>query len=78
MKHVSVDIVRVDEPWAKAFLPDGTVIKVKLVFSHITRIFNDDGTPAYESDGTPIYFAKHTSVGAIEAPEASMRKEPVK
>lgn len=78
MKHVNVDIVRVDEPWAKAYLPDGTIVKMKLVFNTCVRVLNDDGTPAYHPDGSPVYFASHTTVGAVEAPQSSMRKEPVK
>jgi hypothetical protein len=77
-KMIPVDIVRVEEPWAKAYLPDGSVMKVKLIFDSCARVLDEQGKPTFNPDGTPCYhirFAPHIS---CDAPESARKSEMVK
>lgn len=78
MKQQEIDIVRVEEPWAKAYLPDGTIVKIKLVFSKIVRNFDDDGKPCFNEDGSPAYVAFTQNVIILEAAPSSVRPSTVK
>lgn len=69
-----LDMVRVDEPWATAYLADGTEVRAKLVFTGCWRELDEHGTPRFGEDGKPMITAKVSPVFDIEAPEAAMRK----
>lgn len=73
-KKVPVDIVKVDEPWAAAYLPDGSKIMVKLVFTAAYREHDDNDRPAFAPDGMPAYGVKFNWVINVEAPEKIQQK----
>jgi hypothetical protein len=65
MKKQSIDIVRVDEPWATAYLADGTQLRVKIVFDEVFRVLGEDGKPAFTPNGEPLYEANFKSAFAV-------------
>lgn len=64
--RLPVDIVRVDEPWAIAYLADGSKAKVKIVFNAIWRELDAEGRPMSNPDGTPRFEVSATQAYAVE------------
>jgi hypothetical protein len=58
------------EHWNEYLLDDGTVFRIKLVLTEISRL---DGQ--YDANGDPVYAASHTQVTAVDVPE-SLRRPP--
>lgn len=58
-----VDFKPIAEPWSKYELPDGTIVRLRLVASDIVRSSERDGT------GTPIFAVKSTNVLAVDPPD---------
>ncbi len=55
----------VDEPWTKCRLPDGTIIRMKLVVADVIRLQRED------SLGEPVYVIESSNVVAIEPSDGS-------
>lgn len=68
-----VDIVKSEEPWTVATLPDGTRFRVKLVMTGVTREHDADGRPAFAPDGKPALHGTFNWVIDIQAPASAMR-----
>ena len=68
-----IDIVESIERFNEVRLDDGTVLRVKLVTTEVTRI--DD---RWDAEGNPMYAIKsHNVVSVVEAPENLKRKVQV-
>ena len=55
----------VEEPWTKCKLPDGTIIRLKLVVADIVRV--DEDLPG----GEPHYVVKSSNILAVDEPDSS-------
>ena len=53
-----------EEPWTKCRLPDGTVIRLKLVVADIIRLDKND-------KGESHYLVKSSNIMAVEEPEVA-------
>ena len=53
-----------EEPWTKCRLPDGTVVRLKLVVADIIRLDKN-------AQGETHYLVKSSNIMAIEEPEAA-------
>lgn len=53
----------VEEPWTKCKLPDGTIIRLKLVVTDVIRLHEN------QPSGEPHYIVKSSNVLAVEEPE---------
>ena len=62
-ERVSFDPV--DEPWTKCRLPDGTLVRLKLVVADIIRLHKKQPT------GEPHYIVKSSNIMAVDEPDAS-------
>ena len=58
------------EHWNEYIVDDGTVIKIKLIVTDITRI---DGM--YDQVGNPVYAAASTNVMSVSAPDKLKKKD---
>jgi hypothetical protein len=58
------------EHWNEYLLDDGTVFRIKLVLTEISRL---EGR--YDANGDPVYAASHTQVTALDVPER-LRRPP--
>ncbi len=65
-----VPVTSTQEGWSQYLLEDGSVVKLKLVVSEISKV---DGM--YEPDGTPVYNAKWSLVLAVTSPP-ELKKDP--
>ena len=53
----------VEEPWTKCKLPDGTIIRLKLVVADVVRLRES------EPSGEPQYIVKSSNILAVDEPE---------
>ncbi len=53
----------VEEPWTKCRLPDGTIIRLKLVVADVVRLRED------QPSGEPHYIVKSSNILAIDEPD---------
>ena len=58
-----VDFKPVEEPWTKYKLPDGTIIRLKLVVTEVVRLRED------LPDGEPHYVVKSSNILAVDTPD---------
>jgi hypothetical protein len=58
------------EHWNEYLLDDGTVFRIKLVVTEISRLKD-----RYDEKGDPVYAASHTQVTAVDVPD-SLRRPP--
>lgn len=65
----SIDINMVSEHWSEAMLEDGTVIKLKPVFTKAYRVKD-----RYDNDGNPAYIIRSQNITAVTCPEALKKK----
>ena len=65
-----IQINQSGEPWNTYLLEDGSVLKVKLVVTKVSRVDN-----SYDVEGNPIYLFQSTNVTSVEAPENLRKKE---
>ena len=56
------------EHWNQYLLDDGTVFRIKLVLTEISRLED-----RYDANGDPVYAASHTQVTAVDVPESLRR-----
>lgn len=70
-----IEIIRVEEPFAVAYLADGSKVRVKIVFTEAARVFID-GKPAFLPNGEPKYHARFEFVIAADVPKDMMQKVP--
>jgi hypothetical protein len=56
------------EHWNEYLLDDGTVFRIKLVLTEISRLED-----RYDANGDPVYAASHTQVTAVDVPESLRR-----
>jgi len=61
---VSVHVNQSSEQWSQYFLEDGSVLKVKLVVTKVSRLEN-----AYDAEGNPVYIFQSANVTSVEAPD---------
>ncbi len=61
-KLIPVDIVKVDEPWAEAFLANGDVVRAKLVFNHILMHMSENDKPIIDTNGAHIYQVTNATI----------------
>lgn len=73
MKRIPIDIVRTEEAWSTAFLPDGTKVRVKLVFLSVERETDESGAPAFAPDGNPLLQCKFNWIVDVDAPPAARK-----
>ena len=59
-----VDFKPIEEPWAKYELPDGTIVRLKIVASDIIRSSEKDAT------GDPVFVVRSSNVVAVDPPDA--------
>ncbi len=64
-----VGINQSSEQWNHYLLEDGSVLKVKLVVTKVSRIDN-----AYDAEGNPLYIFQSTNVTSVESPENLKKK----
>ena len=48
MKHVSIPITTVDEPWCRVVLANGAVLTYRTIVKGAFQVMNDDETPRNE------------------------------
>jgi hypothetical protein len=58
------------EHWNEYFLDDGSVVRVKLVATEVSRVEGE-----FDDDGNPAYVVKSATVLAVSSPEA-LRRQP--
>ncbi len=56
------------EEWSDYSLADGTVLRVKVVVSKVTRMHTPDGSPAFAPTGEPAYFLQSVNVVQVLTP----------
>ena len=61
MKGEDVPFTMEEEPWAKYRLPDGTVLRLKIVMTDVIRL-------SAESTGEPQYAVRSGNIMAVDAP----------
>ena len=54
-----------DEPWTKCKLPDGTILRLKLIVSDVFRL------PGQQPGAEPVYLVKSSNVLAVDAPDTT-------
>ena len=59
-----VDFKPIEEPWARYQLPDGTIVRLKIVASDIIR------SSAKDAAGAPIFVVRSSNVVAVDLPDA--------
>lgn len=70
---VIVDTSQTNERWNEYLLDDGTVLKVKLVLTNVTRLEN-----CYTPQGEPVYAIQSTTVVSTNAPQELRKRPPEK
>jgi hypothetical protein len=63
-----VDFKPLREDWSDYSLSDGTVLRVKVVISKVTRLQNPDGNFSVSPTGEPIYFFQSQNVVQVVTP----------
>lgn len=64
-----IQINQSNEQWNTYLLEDGSVLKVKLVVTKVSRL---DGS--YDVEGNPVYIFQSTNVTSVQAPEELRKK----
>lgn len=64
-----VQINQSSEQWNTYLLEDGSVLKVKLVVTKVSRLDN-----SYDAEGNPVYIFQSTNVTSVETPENLKKK----
>ncbi|HEY4348533.1 MAG TPA: hypothetical protein VGM80_13175 [Gaiellaceae bacterium] len=59
------------EHWNEYLLDDGTVFRIKLVLTEISRLKG-----RYDEKGDPVYAASHTQVTAVDVPDGLRQPPP--
>ncbi len=49
MKHVSIPITKVDEPWCRIILANGAVLIYRVIIKGAFQVTTDDGQPYIEN-----------------------------
>lgn len=70
---VTVDAAQTNERWNEYLLDDGTLLKVKLVLTNVTRLDN-----CYTQQGEPVYAIQSTTVVSTNAPQELRKRPPEK
>ncbi len=56
------------EEWSDYSLSDGTVLRVRVVLSKVTRMLNPDSSMAFGPTGEPLYFLQSANVVQVLSP----------
>lgn len=64
-----VQLNQSSEQWNTYLLEDGSVLKVKLVVTKVSRLDN-----SYDAEGNPVYIFQSTNVTSVETPENLKKK----
>lgn len=64
VEGVELDFKTIKEEWNEYQVTDGSIIRMKVVVTNITRV-----TDRYDNDGNPIYVVKSSNVLTVSAPE---------
>jgi hypothetical protein len=67
------------EGWSDYSLADGTILRIRVVVTKVTRMENPDGSPAFTPTGEPAYFVQSQNVFQVLTPaeyKALMSDEP--
>ncbi|MBU1124554.1 MAG: hypothetical protein KKC84_00840 [Candidatus Omnitrophica bacterium] len=64
-----VEITQASEHWNQYLLEDGSILKIKLVATKISRLDNE-----FDLEGNPVYSLQSTNVLAVDAPANLKRK----
>ena len=64
-----IQISQSNEQWNTYLLEDGSVLKVKLVVTKVSRLEN-----SYDAEGNPVYIFQSTNVTTVETPRHLKKK----
>ncbi len=68
MKHVSIPITKIDEPWCKVILANGAVLIYRLIVKSAFQVMTDDGQPYVENGKQTFGLDTQIVIGVEQEP----------